>query len=249
MVLTSYPHGSINGEHLYSTRAMDQLTKRQTEFLLLLRKFVRERGYPPTVRELVSLTGRKSTAGVQKLLKALERKGYIKKAPGRSRGIVLLGGVQAIWVPLVGCVVAGAPVLSEEHIEGYCALDESVVPEGSFLLRVQGDSMIGDHIQDGDLILAKPQPRAEDGAIIVAMVDGETTVKRLRLRADGMQLVPSNPALKPFSIREDEQLRIIGTVVAIFRFLEPEFSLSSEPRLHGEPNGNAVHHPTEAKKR
>jgi repressor LexA len=228
---------------------MDQLTKRQTEFLLLLRKFVRERGYPPTVRELVSLTGRKSTAGVQKLLKALERKGYIKKAPGRSRGIVLLGGVQAIWVPLVGCVVAGAPVLSEEHIEGYCALDESVVPEGSFLLRVQGDSMIGDHIQDGDLILAKPQPRAEDGAIIVAMVDGETTVKRLRLRADGMQLVPSNPALKPFSIREDEQLRIIGTVVAIFRFLEPEFSLSSEPRLHGEPNGNAVHHPTEAKKR
>jgi repressor LexA len=227
---------------------MDQLTKRQTEFLVLLRKFVRERGYPPTVRELVSLTGRKSTAGVQKLLDALERKGYIKKAPGRSRGIVLLGGVQSVCVPLVGCVVAGAPVLSEEHIEGYCALDESVVPEGSFLLRVQGDSMIGDHIQDGDLILVRPQPRAEDGAIIVAMVDGETTVKRLRLRAGGIQLVPSNPALKPLSIREDEQLRIIGTVVAIFRFLEHEFSLSFEPRPHGGPHGDAVHHPTETKK-
>jgi repressor LexA len=107
MVLTSYPLGGINGEHLYSTRAMDQLTKRQTEFLVLLRKFIRERGYPPTVRELVSLTGRKSTAGVQKLLNTLERKGYIRKAPGRSRGIVLLGGVQSIWVPLVGYVVAG----------------------------------------------------------------------------------------------------------------------------------------------
>jgi repressor LexA len=228
---------------------MDQLTKRQTEFLVLLRKFVRERGYPPTVRELVSLTGRKSTAGVQKLLDALERKGYIKKAPGRSRGILLLGEIQSVSVPLVECVVAGTPVLSEEHIEGYCALDESVVPEGAFLLRVQGDSMIGDHIQDGDLILVRPQPRAEDGAIIVAMVDGETTVKRLRRRAGGIQLVPSNPSLRPLSIREDEQLRIIGTVVAIFRFLDPEFSLSSEPRLHGEPNGNSGHHPTEAKKR
>ena len=213
---------------------MDQLTKRQTEILVLLRKFVRERGYPPTVRELLSLTGRKSTAGVQKLLNALERKGYIKKVPGRSRGIVLLGGVQSLWVPLVGCVVAGVPVLSEENIEGYCALDGSVVPDGSFLLRVQGDSMIGDHIQDGDLILVRPQPRGEDGEIIVAMVDGETTVKRLRLRAGGIQLVPSNPALKPLSIREDEQLRIIGKVVAVFRFLEPEFSLSPVPRQHGE---------------
>lgn len=209
---------------------MDQLTKRQTEILVLLRKFVRERGYPPTVRELVSLTGRKSTAGVQKLLNALERKGYIRKTPGRSRGIVLSGGVQSVWVPLVGCVVAGVPVLSEEHIEGYCALDGSVVPEGAFLLRVQGNSMIGDHIQDGDLIMVRPQPRGEDGAIIVAMVDGETTVKRLRLRNGGIQLVPSNPAMEPLSIREDEQLRIIGTVVAVFRFLEDEFTLATGPR-------------------
>jgi repressor LexA len=213
---------------------MDQLTKRQAEILVLLRKFVRERGYPPTVRELVSLTGRKSTAGVQKLLEALERKGYIKKIPGRSRGIVLLGGVQSVWVPLVGCVVAGAPVFSEENIEGYCALDESVVPEGSFLLRVRGDSMICDHIQDGDLILVRPQPKAEDGAIVVAMVDGEATVKRLRFGTDEIQLVPSNPTLKPLLIREDTQLRIIGTVVAVFRFLEPEFSLSPMPRPHGE---------------
>jgi len=213
---------------------MDHLTKRQGEILLLLRKFVRERGYPPTVREMVSLTGRKSTAGVQKLLDALVRKGYIKKTPGCSRGIVLLGGIQSVWVPLVGCVVAGAPVLSEENIEGYCALDGSVVPEGSFLLRVQGDSMIGDHIQEGDLILVRPQPRADDGAIVVAMVDGETTVKRLHRGTDGIQLVPSNPAMEPLSIRDNEQLRIIGKVVALFRFLEPEFSIASVPRSHWE---------------
>ena len=213
---------------------MDPLTKRQGELLFLIRQFVQEKGYPPTVRELVTLTGKKSTGGVQKLLDALRRKGYIKKAPGRSRGIVPVGGVQSVWVPLVGWVKAGTPVLSEENIEGYCALDGSVVPEGAFLLRVQGDSMIGDHIQDGDLILVRPQPQTEDGAIVVAMVDGETTVKRLHRRTDGIQLIPSHPAMEPLSIREDVQLRIIGKVVAVLRFLEDEFALFPGPRLYQE---------------
>jgi repressor LexA len=213
---------------------MDPLTKRQGELLFFIRQFVRGKGYSPTVRELVALTGRKSTAGVQKLLEALERKGYIKKAPGRSRGIVPLGGGQSVWVPLVGWVVAGNPVLSEENIEGYCALDGSVVPEGAFLLRVQGDSMIGDHIQDGDLILVGPQPTAEDGAIVVAMVDGETTVKRLSQGVQGIQLIPSHPAMEPLLIRKDIQLRIIGKVVAVLRFLEPEFSVSPVPRPYEE---------------
>jgi repressor LexA len=213
---------------------MDHLTKRQGELLFFIRQFVRGKGYSPTVRELVALTGRKSTAGVQKLLEALERKGYIKKAPGRSRGIVPLGGGQSVWVPLVGWVVAGNPVLSEENIEGYCALDGSVVPEGAFLLRVQGDSMIGDHIQDGDLILVGPQPTAEDGAIVVAMVDGETTVKRLSQGVQGIQLIPSHPAMEPLLIRKDIQLRIIGKVVAVLRFLEPEFSVSPVPRPYEE---------------
>jgi repressor LexA len=214
---------------------MDLLTKKQEEILFLIRRFVREKGYSPTVRELVTLTGRKSTAGVQKLLEVLERKGYIKKAPGRSRGIVPLRGGRSVWVPLVGWVVAGIPVLSEENIEGYCALDGSVVPEGAFLLRVHGDSMIGDHIQDGDLILVRPQPTAEDGAIIVAMVDGETTVKRLSQEgAQGIQLVPSHPAMESLSIREDVQLRIIGKVVAVLRFLEPDFSVSPVPRPYEE---------------
>lgn len=219
---------------MYSLLAMDRLTKRQAALLYLIREFVREKGYPPTVRELVTLTGRRSTAGVQKLLDALRKKGHIKKSPGCSRGIVPLGGVQSAWVPLIGWVAAGRPVLTEENIEGYCALDSSVVPKGAFLLRVRGDSMVGDHIQDGDLILVRPQPRAEDGAIVVAMVDGETTVKRLYRRGDGILLVPSHPAMEPLSIRKDVQLRIVGKVVAVLRFLEPAFSLAPAPGIHQE---------------
>jgi repressor LexA len=224
---------------------MDQLTKRQAEVLFLIQKFLRGKGYPPTVRDLVALTGRKSTAGVQKLLDALRKKGHIRKAPGCSRGIVPLGGVQSAWVPVVGWVAAGRPVISEENIEGYCALDGSVVSEGAFLLRVRGESMVGDHIQDGDLILVRPQPRAENGAIVVAMVGGETTVKRLYQRGDGILLVSSHPAMEPLSIRKDVQLRIIGKVVAVLRFLEPSFFLSPAPGMHRESERDTLHHQRE----
>ncbi len=147
------------------------MTKRQAEVLFLIQEFVRANSYPPTVRDLVALTGRKNTAGVQKIHDALRKKGYIKEASGCSRGIVPLGGGQSVWVPVVGWVAAGRPAFSGENIEGYCALDGSVVPEGAFLLSVRGDSMVRDHIQDGDMILVSPQARAEDGTIVVAMVE------------------------------------------------------------------------------
>ena len=192
---------------------MDQLTKRQAEVLLLIQEFVRDNSYPPTVRNLVALTGRKNTVGVQKIHDARPKKGYIKKAPGCPRGIMPLGGGQSVWVPVVGWVVAGTPVFSGENIEGYCALDGSVVPEGFFLL-----------IQDGDMILVSPQATADDGAIVVAMLDGETTGKRLYRRGDEIQPVPSHPAMEPLLIREDVELRIIGKVDAVLRFPEPAFS-------------------------
>jgi repressor LexA len=214
---------------------MDQLTKRKAEILFLILEFVRDNGYPPTVRDLVALTDRKSTAGVQKILDALREKGYIKKAPGCSRGIVPRGGDQSVWVPVVGWAAGGRPVFSEENIEGYYALDDSVVPEGAYLFRVRGDSMVGDHIQDGDMIFVSPKARADDGAIVVAMMDGETTVKRLYRRGNGgIRLVPSHPAMEPLSIRKDVQLGIIGKVVAVLRFLEPLFSLASVPGIQQE---------------
>ncbi len=199
---------------------MERLTKKQSKLLSLIKGFIRENGYPPTVRELVTLMGNKGTAGVQKLLCALERKGYIRRIHGRSRGIIPVVGGQTSLVPLLGLVVAGVPVISEEQVEGYYALDSTLVPKGSFLLRVQGESMIGDHIQDGDLILVRPQPVAEEGDIVVAMVDGEVTVKRLHFKKEGIELVPSHPDMRPILIRREEALRIIGKVVAVFRFFE-----------------------------
>jgi len=114
---------------------------------------------------------------------------------------------------VVGRGVASTPVFSGENIEGYCALDGSVVPEGAFLL-----------IQDGDMILVSPQDKADDGAIVVAMVDGATTVKRLYRRGNEIQLVSSHPAVEPLLIRKDVELRIIGKVDAVLRFPEPAFS-------------------------
>jgi repressor LexA len=119
---------------------MDQLTKRQAELLRLIRVFVREKGYPPTVRELVALTGRRSTAGVQKLLDALRKKGYIKRVRGRSRGIVPVQGGSTVWIPLVGWAAAGSLAVSEEHLGGYDTPNGSAVlaSEDFFLLRVRG---------------------------------------------------------------------------------------------------------------
>jgi repressor LexA len=139
-------------------------------------------------------------------------------------------------------MVAGTPVFSGENIEGYCALDGFVVPEGSFLLSVRGDSMVRDHIQNGDMISVSPQARADDGAIVVAMVDGETTVKRLCLRDGGIQLGPSRPVAKPLPIRKDVELGIIGKVVAVLRFLEPVFSSYSFAGMHYESWRDAQRH-------
>jgi repressor LexA len=205
----------------YGEKGMELLTARQRFILDLIRDFIQQRGYPPTVRELVSLTGKKSIAGAQKILAALERKGYIRKNPGRSRGIELLLAPRPLQIPVVGVVPAGTPVLAEENIEGRFCLDSDLAPPDSFLLKVQGDSMIGDHIQDGDYVLVRPQPVVQEGDIMVAALDGEVTVKRFHREREHIALVPSNPAIKHIWVREGADLRIIGKVVAVFRFLGP----------------------------
>ncbi len=198
---------------------MKSLTERQRYFLDLIYDFIQRRGYPPTVRELLSLTGKRSVAGVQKFLSALERKGYIRRSPGCSRGIELLYVPRSTQVPVVGVVPAGVPLLAEENIEGYFCLDGELAPPGSFLLRVQGDSMIGDQIRDGDYVLVRPQPVVDDGEIAVVALDGEVTVKRFYRDHGGVKLVPSHPDMEPLLVHEGAGLRIIGRVVAVFRFL------------------------------
>ncbi len=140
----------------------------------------------------------KGPRGPQKTLNILEKKGYIRKVPGGSRAIEILSYPQfslthILPVPIVGRVRAGEPILAIENIEGYINFDRTLVSSGDvFLLRVQGDSMIDAHIQDGDFALVKPQPNAENGEIVVALIEDEATIKRIFHKRDLIRLEPAN---------------------------------------------------------
>lgn len=205
------------------------LTDRQRSVLDFLRDFLRENGYPPTIREIAGHFDLRSPRGVQDHLEALERKGYIRRARERSRGIELLELAakrapepsNVIRLPLIGKVAAGVPVLSEENIEEWIEVDASFAArEGNFLLKVVGDSMVEAHILDGDTIVVSPQETARDGEIVVALVDDEATVKTFYKEPGGIRLQPENAALQPIWVPAGSaEVRIIGKVVAVMRVL------------------------------
>ena len=205
------------------------LTDRQRSVLDFLRQFLRENGYPPTIREIAAHFDMRSPRGVQDHLKALERKGYIRRAKERSRGIEVLKlgdgrenpRSNVVRLPLIGQVAAGAPVLSEENIEEWIEVVASFAArEGNFLLKVVGDSMVDAHILDGDTIVVSPQETARDGEIVVALVDDEATVKTFYKEPGGIRLQPENPRLKPIMVPAGSaDVRIIGKVVAVMRVL------------------------------
>jgi repressor LexA len=200
-----------------------ELTSRQKELFDFLKDFVREKGFPPTLREMASHFGLKGPMGPQKTLNILERKGYIRKIPGESRAIEILGfsSSNILSVPIVGRVRAGEPILAIENIEGYFNLDLSFVSSKDvFLLRVQGDSMIDAHIQDGDFALVKPQSNAENGEIVVALIEDEATIKRIFMKSDLIRLEPANPDMEPIVVKKGEKnITIVGKVIGIFRKL------------------------------
>ena len=202
------------------------LTRRQTEVLEFLKDFVMERGFPPTLREIASHLGVKGPKGPQKALRILERKGYLRRIPGGSRALEIAGVSPAeagkvLPVPVVGRVRAGEPILAVENVEGYIRLDRKLLSsENVFLLRVQGDSMVEAHIQDGDFALVKPQANAENGEIVVALVEDEATIKRIFKKRDLIRLEPANPSMEPIVVRKGEKrVKIVGKVVGIFRKL------------------------------
>jgi repressor LexA len=201
----------------------NELTARQQELFDFLRDFVKERGFPPTLREIASHFGLKGPRGPQKVLNQLERKGYIRKIPGESRAIEILGfsSSNIVSIPIVGRVRAGEPVLAIENIEGYINFDKSLASSKDvFLLRIQGDSMIDAHIQDGDFALVKPQSNAENGEIVVALIEDEATIKRIFLNQDLIRLEPANPDMEPIVVKKGEKrVSIVGKVVGIFRKL------------------------------
>ena len=201
---------------------MEQLTLRQKEVLEIVTRHIDDCGYPPTLREIGTKLGVSGTLGVMKHLEALEKKGYLRRQEGSTRGITLCHRARAGSLPIVGMVRAGAPHPAIEDIEGHFAIDRSqLATGGAFFLRVKGDSMIHAHIQEGDLALVRPQPDAANRDIVVAMVGGEATLKRFYREKDLIRLQPENPNYHPIIIREgDGEVSIVGKVVGIYRQME-----------------------------
>ncbi|TGU70480.1 repressor LexA [Geomonas terrae] len=201
---------------------MEELTARQKEVLEIVSRHIEEYGYPPTLREIGAKLGVSGTLGVLKHLDALERKGYLRRQEGSTRGITLSQQGQGVPLPIVGQVRAGTLHPAIEDIEGHFTIDRSQMDKGgTFFLRVKGDSMIHAHIVEGDLALVRPQPDAHNKDIVVAMVGGEATLKRFYREADRIRLQPENPNYDPIIVHEgDGEVSIVGKVVGIYRQME-----------------------------
>lgn len=185
-------------------------------------RFVAERllrGQPPTVREVQQALGFSAVQSARVHLEALVREGRLAKRPGRARGYGLPDGVPARLVPVLGRVPAGALKTAVEEREGFVVVAARARQEDLFALRVRGQSMSGAGILDGDLVVVRRQASAESGDVVVALVDDEATVKRLRLRAGRTELHPENPAFQPILV-DPGALRLLGKVIEVQRHLE-----------------------------
>jgi len=199
------------------------LTERQQEIYEFIRSVIDRRGIPPTMREIGEQFAIRSTNGVEGHLAALEDRGLITRERGKSRSIVLRAdGNPAVAVPLLGRVAAGLPVLAPENREGEVMIDPGVFSlrntRDLFALHVRGNSMIEAHILEGDTLLVHAQKTARDGDIVVALVDGEATVKRFFQEKTGVRLQPENRDMKPIMLDRGEFL-IVGKAVGVLRNL------------------------------
>jgi len=205
----------------YSQKPQNELTPRQRQVLQFITSFADSNGYPPSQREIAGHLKVSGTLPVMKHLSALERKGYIKRE-SVNRGITLkTPNSRPVSLPIVGTVRAGQLSTAIEDIQGYFSVDQMAV-KGSdcFFLRVSGDSMINAGILDGDLSLVRPQLTAENKDIVVAMLDGEATVKWFYKEHDHIRLQPANQEMKPILIYpEDGEVTIVGKVIGVYRQL------------------------------
>jgi repressor LexA len=224
----------------FDIAAGDGLTDRQRRILEAIRESVQSRGYPPTIRDICEATGLSSTSSVSHQLRTLERKGYLRRDARRPRAVDVRAGAaraaasgaataapepagadvsraaaEAVLVPVVGRIAAGAPILAEQDIEDVFPLPRALVGDGTlFLLRIAGESMIDAAVADGDWVVVRQQPTAENGDMVAAMIDGEATVKTLQLRRGKVWLMPHNPAFSPI---DGTRAQILGKVVTVLR--------------------------------
>ena len=201
--------------------AYGKITAKQREILEYIKNEILNKGYPPAVREICEAVKLKSTSSVHAHLESLEKNGYIRRDPTKPRAIEImdenfnLTRREVVHIPVIGSVAAGAPILAVENIEAYFPLPADMMPnQNAFLLNVKGDSMIKAGIFEGDKVLVQQQPTAENGEIVVALVDDSATVKRFYKEAGHIRLQPENDAYEPIIVTD---CTIMGKVFGVFR--------------------------------
>src|SRR5947209_4814705 len=207
-----------------NAKLTNELTERQTKILNYIRDVTKTRNYPPSVREIGENVGLSSSSTVHNHLNQLERRGLIKRDPSKSRTVQLVQDAEAdqqrrnaISVPIVGNVTAGSPILAEQNIEDHILLSSDLAKDGYFLLHVRGDSMVNACILDGDLVLVRPQNEAPNGSIVVALVDGDATVKRFERGNGHVELIAENPAYEPIVTTNVSLVGVVRGVIRLFR--------------------------------
>jgi repressor LexA len=212
----------------------NKITERQQEIFNFIQDFLSETGYPPTLREIAKKFEMSSTFGVRRHLEALAKKGCLTIESNASRGITLLKTESEKMglkdsdpddrfnsIPIVGRVAAGSPILAIENIESSLIIDPSFVKktDDAFALHVTGDSMINAGINEGDIVIVSPNDNSNNGDIVVAMLDGEVTVKTLEIKNNKIRLIPENKKYTPIEINEINEFKIIGKVKGVLRWL------------------------------
>ena len=197
------------------------LNAQEQRVLEYIKEQIKDTGYPPSVREICAALGFKSTSSAHQYIWRLAEKGYIDKGDLKTRAIRVVGSESTISVPIVGKVAAGEPILATENIEDYMSIGESfftkdALKNDNFILKVQGESMINAGINNGDYIIVSKQETARNGQIVVAMIDGEATVKTFYKEKDYVRLQPENDTMEPIILTE---VTILGKVIGLYRKL------------------------------
>ncbi|MCZ2343085.1 MAG: transcriptional repressor LexA [Bacteroidales bacterium] len=213
----------MNGKRPRGRPRVDELTATQRGAFQAIREFFRQHGYPPTAQELADLLGI-SAPSAHALVGQLVRKEYLRREPLKARGLSIAREldmppqVELVSVPIIGEVAAGIPILAQENVVGEVLVESSVVRgQQCFALRIKGKSMIDAGIDDKDLVIVRRQPIAENNDIVVALLGDEATVKRLSIKGPRIELRPENQKFKPMVVEPDDELRILGKVVAVRR--------------------------------
>lgn len=204
-----------------------KISKKQSEILEYMKNEILNRGFPPSVREICEAVNLKSTSSVHSHLETLEKNGYIRRDPTKPRAIEIVDDNfnlvrrETVNVPIIGKVAAGEPLLAVQNVEGYFPIPSEYMPnKQTFMLVVQGDSMINAGIFSGDYVVVEKQENAENGDKVVALVEDSATIKTFYKEKDHIRLQPENDFMDPIVISPNQQFQVLGKVIGVFRFMK-----------------------------